>query len=297
VQQLRPQLNNQLTRFKRIGLFDSGVGGLSVLRRLAELPESASRSFVYLGDTARCPYGNRSAEEIALFVGQIVKWLQRLEVEAIVMACNTSAAMARTAADNIATVPVFDLIEPTAEAVAELRGRLGVMATASTVRSRAFSNAIAAKNSKADVIEYGCPDLVPFVESGRIETEECNAVLSRYVERLRADAVETVILGCTHFPFLRRSLERLSENHITFVDPAQILSGTTGAERPPEYRCDLYVTGDPASFTRAAQICQGDMPFHSKHIAIEELEACHSGGAFAIPAESIAPSGATPVVQ
>ncbi len=308
MQLLSRQNEVSLSSCKRIGLFDSGLGGLSVLRRLAELPDPTSRTFVYVGDTARCPYGNRPAEEISLFVEQIVRWLLSQNVDSIVMACNTSAAISKAAALAISTVPVFDLIGPTAAVLANQNAlskanvqgkpnKFGIMATAATVRTKAFSNAIWALDPTADVIEYACPDLVPIVESGRIESSQSQATLLNYIEHLLADQVTDVVLGCTHFPFLRGQLERLAEGRLTFIDPAQILSGTFSHDHQAEYTCDLRVTGDPELFEYSARICLGDIPFAVQRINISELSGYRSDLEFAMPQESMTPSAVPSVAQ
>jgi glutamate racemase len=289
---LASQSQTELKRYKRIGLFDSGLGGLSVLKSMVQLPDAHTRSFVYVGDTARCPYGNRGAAEIALFVEQIVKWLAREDVDAIVMACNTSAAMARKTAELASRLPVFDLIAPTSVHVANLpgNGNIGVMATVSTARSQAFSQAIRSNNPAANVFEYGCPELVPIVEGGTVSSDHCTNVLATYVEQFRRDQVNTVILGCTHFPFLRGQLEKLAGDQIKFVDPAQILTGTVSDELHSNYSCDLYVTGDPESFARCARTYLGDIPFGVRSIAVDQLEACRLESGIAMPSESVAAS-------
>lgn len=288
---------DELSKFKRIGLFDSGVGGLSVMRGLSHLPDADKRSFVYVGDTARCPYGNRPAEEIELFVAQIITWMQRKEVDAIVMACNTSAAVAREVAERVSPVPIFDLIAPTANALAGSTQKIGVMATASTARSQAFSKAIKSIDPAAQVIEYGCPELVPIVESGHIDCDATRQVLAKYTDRLADDGVELVILGCTHFPFLKRELEKVSRNKIEFIDPAQILSGTNGNDRNVDLEIELFVTGNIAGFARTAEICLGYMPVPIHSIVVSDLEACRIGDRFAISNESMTPPVVPSVVQ
>ncbi|HEY9773302.1 MAG TPA: glutamate racemase [Planktothrix sp.] len=287
---------NQLARFRRIGLFDSGVGGLSVLRRLANLPGAQDRSFVYLGDTARCPYGNREPGEISAFVAQIVTWLETKNVDAIIMACNTSAALARAAADSAAKVPVFDLITAASEAAASRRGKIAVMATASTAKSRAFSRTIAEFNANAQVIEFGCPELVLLAESGQIDSPQALSVLTKYVARLQAEEVETVILGCTHYPFFKRQLESIAGSQMTFLDPAQILSGTNSNESAAHLSGDMYVTGNASSFAATAQICLGYMPWTVNSIEITALERCLCDRLFSIPRESVPAPVAAPVV-
>jgi glutamate racemase len=287
--------HNELKLYGRIGLFDSGLGGLSVLRRLGASP--GHNSFVYVADTARCPYGNRTGEEVALFVEQIVAFLEQKKVDAIVMACNTSAALAKAAAERVASVPVFDLIVPTAMHVATLPEKVGVMATVATARSHAFANAIQQINPKSEVVEYGCPELVPFVESGTVDSDDCRNILSQYVGRLRADAVKNVILGCTHFPFLLSVLEELANGELKFLDPAQILSGTATHERVQSYACELYSTGDPNDFARGAKVCLGDMPFAVQQIDITDLTVCRLDELYAISQESLASSTTLPVVH
>lgn len=257
-----------LEKYSRIGLFDSGVGGLSVLRHLAALP--GKRDFVYLGDTARCPYGNRDAAEITMYVDQIVRWLLKQDVEAIVMACNTSAAIAYNVAQQISSVPVYDLISPTALYTAALGGRAGVMATASTARSRAFSRAIKAVAPQKEVVEYGCPDLVPLIESGNTETSARQKVLQPYVQQLAKDGVKELILGCTHFPFLRRDIESLTRGKVTIIDPAEVLSGLSG-QCEGHLSCRFYVTGDPQAFARAASVCLEQSIADVQVVSVEQL--------------------------
>jgi glutamate racemase len=277
-------------------MFDSGLGGLSVLRRLAAVPTAHPRSFVYVADTARCPYGNRHAEEISLFVDQIVSWLLHMRVEAIVMACNTSAAVAKRVAEAVSSVPVYDLIGLTAQAVAGLDERIGVMATVSTSRSQAFSKAILALNAEAQVIEYGCPELVPIVEGGTIHTLEAREILSEYVQRLIEADVRTVILGCTHFPFLRRHLESLAVGRISFVDPAEILSGIISND-PVESTSDLFVTGESQAFARAARGYLRNIQFETHSISVDALEACRTERVFAMAQDTMAPHAVAASVQ
>lgn len=208
-----------------IGLFDSGVGGLSVLRALSQIDPDRSKRFVYLGDTARCPYGNRSQNEIATFVTEIVFWLATQKVEAVVMACNTSAAMARDVATSVTPLPVYDLIGSTAQYVADCKmQRIGVLATAGTVRSKAFSHAIARLNSAAEVVEVACPELVPIVEGGTADHPETIDVLNKLCRPLLDAKVESVILGCTHFPFLEKQLQQVADGRFSLIDPAVLLA-------------------------------------------------------------------------
>jgi glutamate racemase len=271
---LNPQYQS-LRTCKKIGLFDSGVGGLSVLRHLAHLPGLLSeeskelacvgtraRQFLYLGDTARCPYGDRSPTEIATFVSGIVNWLTANGAEAIVVACNTSAAVSLDVARRSTVVPVYDLISPTAQFVADLGRKTGVMATTATAKSRAFSKAIHQRSPGLDVVELSCPDLVPIIESGNGQAAQTEGILQSYVERLLKERVEVLILGCTHFPFLSPVLQRLVDDRMLIVDPAQVLAELVYSQSPAistseggQDGCTVYVTGDLINFARTAELC------------------------------------------
>ena len=268
---------------KRIGLFDSGVGGLSVLRHLVSVTQSEALEFVYLGDTARCPYGNRAQGEIALFVEEIVSWLTSFQLDSIVMACNTSAAIAKgaavKAAARVAGVTVFDLIEPTADwLIANPPESLGVMATINTAKSKAFSRALTARGYAGKVVEIGCPKLVPLIESGRLGQASCEAELeAALIEYLSAlTGVDGLVLGCTHFPFVADRIEKLVSGKLKalyplglkLVDPSHALAlQLLGLDAPPvvatapnDYQTSafkIYTTGSAVDFALAAASCLG----------------------------------------
>jgi glutamate racemase len=262
---------------KKIGLFDSGVGGLSVLRRLADLPQSGqagasqlqssptkSRQFLYFGDTARCPYGDRTQAEITSFVTGIINWLTAGGAETIVMACNTSASVTLDLARRLTNVPILDLISPTAQQVASLGKKTGVLATSTTVRSKAFSKAIHASEPNLEVIEIACPDLVPIIESGKALEASTISVVQNYVEKLAKEKVEVLILGCTHFPFLMPILQELVDGRMLIVDPAQVLADLVFGDKRESATSEcagdtlnICVTGDLLDFARTAEICLG----------------------------------------
>ncbi len=265
----------------RIGLFDSGVGGLSVLRRLSGL---RAAEFVYLADTARCPYGDRAPEEIISFAGQVVGWLRSQAVHAIIMACNTSAATAGPIVRGCAGLPVHDLIEPAARYLSGLSKKVAVLATASTVRSRAFSQAVARHNPSARVVEIACPELVPLIERGELRTAASKDALWRYVKDLEGEQVGAVVLGCTHYPFLSELLAGLLPAPVELVDPAEHLwrsfwgeagdcaAGAMIDHEPTVFdRTKFFVTGSTDSFAQVAALCLGCKPFLVEHVAVEEL--------------------------
>ncbi len=277
-----------------IGLFDSGVGGLSVLRQLeshfATRGEAQSYRFLYLGDTARLPYGNRSSQEIKTFVEEIVAWLSNKGADQIVMACNTSAALAYSTACAQSKVPVYDLIKPTAEHLTRaLQGKqkIGVLATNSTVKSQAFSKAIKEFSNDCEVVEIGCPELVGIVESGQINSEETKKTLSKYASQLEKAGVDSVVLGCTHYPFLAGPLSALLPSHVQLVDPAALMvrslsknktstAALNETARDVEIKKEIYVTGPLADFATSAEICLGQAPGTIYGITIQDLQAART---------------------
>lgn len=276
----------ELKNCRRIGLFDSGLGGLTVLDKLKKLSSSPSangsstrfKEFIYLGDTARCPYGNRPASEIVTFITEIVGWLESQNVDGIVVACNTSASVGLHTTHRLSTVPIFDLITPTANYVGMLGRKVAVMATAATVRAKAFSKAIRLVNPDMDVVEIACPDLVPIIEQGKIYEQATTAVLEKYAKLLDEAKAEVLVWGCTHFPFLTEPFTKLLKREIVMVDPADILCGFQSADREntaaasdASSNCAIYVTGDPFDFARTAKICLGYSLDTVAGIKVEEV--------------------------
>ncbi|HEY9787910.1 MAG TPA: glutamate racemase [Candidatus Obscuribacterales bacterium] len=281
----------RLRKSSRIGLFDSGLGGLSVLTRLAAAINPEERhQFIYLGDTARCPYGDRSPQEIVLFVKQIVNWLITQDVDSIVMACNTSAAVSLDLARQISPVPVYDLISPTAQFIAGRFNKVAVMATASTIKSQAFSRSLRAINAEMGIVDLPCPDLVPLIESGQCGSPASREALKRYAERLLEERVEAVILGCTHFPFLRSQIVELTGDEVEIIDPAETLVLSMNPLPPPKEdmpakkfgdsaayalnsRSIINTTGNPSKFRETAKICLGYALDTIIGITVDELTA------------------------
>ncbi len=212
-----------------IGIFDSGLGGLTAVRALVR--EAPWESFVYLGDTANAPYGDKTRPELTALSGHNIRFLRSRDVKAVLVACNTSTANAMDAMVREAGgLPVVGVIRAAARAAAELAGsgRIAVMATAATVRSGAYERAIRELLPEAEVLAVACPELVPLVESGR--TDPADPALGRAAEEyagpIRAFGADTVILGCTHYPIVREAIEAALGPGMALVDSGAASVGT-----------------------------------------------------------------------
>ena len=258
----------------QLGFFDSGVGGLTVLRRVLE--RHGDVPCVYLGDTARVPYGNRSPADIRLIAAEVVAWLRDQQVTTVVMACNTTNALARDVAEGQAGGPVIGLIGAAA-AMVQTR-RVGVLATPATVASAAYSASIEALHPGSVVIEQACPAFVPLIESGDLSSEELRLVASAYLKPLLDAAVETIVLGCTHYPLLEPLLRQLLPDSVQLLDPAlgvaRQLDAVLGPPKAsPGTRlnlnyCRFCVTADPDSFATRATSWLGVRP----EVSLEQLQ-------------------------
>jgi glutamate racemase len=202
-----------------IGIFDSGVGGLTVLHQLyRQLP---NESIIYFGDTARLPYGIRSQAEILQFTREILTWMQQQRVKMVVMACNTSSALALEAVREEFCVPILGLILPGARAAVASGKRIGVIATAATAKSNAYRHAILEINPEAQVWQVSCPEFVPLIEQNRIYEPLTLQVARSYLEPLLQHEIDTLVYGCTHYPLLAPVLRSLLPSYVKLVDPAE----------------------------------------------------------------------------
>lgn len=204
-----------------IGVFDSGIGGLTVAAAVRELLP-AERIF-YVGDTARVPYGGKSAATIERYSLEISKMLLEEGAKLIVVACNTASALAVASLEAQLDVPVVGVILPgAAAAVAATRSkRVGVIGTRATVHSKAYERAIHALDSSVQVEAQACPLLVPLIEEGWMEDPVTDEVIARYLDPMLRNGVDTLVLGCTHYPLLHAALERRAGSGVRLVDSAR----------------------------------------------------------------------------
>ena len=259
------------TDARPIGLFDSGVGGLTVLSELRRrLP---TESTIYLGDNARTPYGPRSREEVRRFTAECVGWLLDQDVKLLLLACNTATAQALDLVRDLAAVPVLGVVRPGAVAVAAAtRSRhVGVIATVGTVTSGAYPRAIQEADSRTRVAQQACPDLVPLVEAATLDGPVAEQAVGGYLgELFAADAeIDTLLLGCTHYPLLRPLIERVAGPRVSVVDSAFTAAlatedlldalGARSRDREPANR--IVTTGDIAAFTSvASRVVGAELP-------------------------------------
>jgi len=243
-----------------IGVFDSGVGGLTVFRALEKsLPE---HPLVCLGDTARVPYGPRSADAVRRYSIEAGRFLKRQGVEMLVVACNTASAVAISALQEDLELPVVGVIEPGARRAVELSSsnKIGVIGTRQTVASNAYAEAIHREAADASVVARACPLFVPLAEEGWVDNDIARGVAELYLQPLVEAGVDTLVLGCTHYPLLRGVIGQTMGWDVTLVDSAEAvalevcrsLDATPGAGSGKDNR-RFFVTDIPAPFRAVAE--------------------------------------------
>jgi len=204
-----------------IGLFDSGVGGLTVLREVVkQLP---NESTIYFGDTARVPYGSKSRDVISRFSFEIAQFLLQEKVKMIVVACNTASAFALTALRSRLDIPIIGVIEPGAHAALAVTktGRIGVIGTEGTIESQAYSEAIHRLQPEVQVFGQACPLIVPLVEEGWLDKPVALEIVKEYLVPLLANKIDSMVLGCTHYPLLKDLLSRVAGPGVRLIDSAE----------------------------------------------------------------------------
>jgi glutamate racemase len=213
-------------RDRPIGVFDSGIGGLTVVSALREL--LPNEQIFYLGDTARVPYGGKSAATVERYSLEITAMLLAENCKTIVVACNTASALALPRLESTIPVPITGVIQPGAQAAvaATRNGHIGVIGTRATIKSGAYERAIRALDPALRVSARACPLFVPLIEEGWLESEITDRVIRQYLTPLVEAGVDTVVLGCTHYPLLREAIARFLGDAVTLVDSAQNCAAT-----------------------------------------------------------------------
>lgn len=205
-----------------LGVFDSGIGGLTVLREL--IHEFPNESFVYLGDTARLPYGAKSPQTIRKYSEQNVEFLLKQDVKAVVIACNSASA--QFPESEFKSIPTYNVIGPGVErALSHSKTlRIGVLGTRATIKSQAYSLGLKSKNPKVEVFDVACPLLVPLAEEGWDADPLTNLIVYRYVSQILPQNIDTLILGCTHYPLLKNSISRATGASVELIDSGEAMA-------------------------------------------------------------------------
>ncbi|MBQ6696248.1 MAG: glutamate racemase [Lachnospiraceae bacterium] len=203
-----------------IGVFDSGVGGLTVAREI--MRQMPNEKIIYFGDTARVPYGNKSKDTVTRYSKQIVRFLRTFDVKTIVVACNTASAYALEELEAETDIPMIGVVKPGAKAVCEVtkNGKIGVIATEATISSRIYNQYITQLNKDVTIYGKACPLFVPLIEEGLWEDPVTDEIAKRYLTELIDLDIDTLILGCTHYPLIRSTLGRIIGEDVNLVNPA-----------------------------------------------------------------------------
>jgi glutamate racemase len=244
-----------------IGVFDSGIGGLTVLRALVNA--MPSEEFIYLGDTARLPYGTKSNEVIKRYSRENSEFLLAKGIKLLVVACNTSSAVALEHIAGATMIPVVGVIEPGARAVvrASRSGKIGVIGTEATIASGAYTRTIQRLRPDAEIYTRACPLLVPLAEEGWVNNEVAERTVAFYLESLKRSGIDTLLLGCTHYPLLLRMFERVLGRGVRVVDSALATADAVRAQLAAlglargrgAGRQSFFVTESPERFIRVGR--------------------------------------------
>jgi len=260
-----------------IGVFDSGIGGLTVLKEIMNmLPEENT---IYLGDTARVPYGIRSPETVIKYSFENTKFLFTRDIKLLVIACNTASSISLDAIKDSIAIPVIGVIEPGAKAAvrATKKKRVGIIGTDATITSNAYTNMIKALDKSVKVFGLPCPLFVPLVEEGWIDGDIATLIARRYLKNIEKSDIDTLVLGCTHYPLLRTVISKVMGRGVRLIDSAvetsHEIKKTLEAlqitrkkkERPVR---EFYVTDSPEKFLKIGERFLGNKIEHIEKITV-----------------------------
>lgn len=267
-----------MTNKKPIGIFDSGIGGLTVLKEIfRELP---FESTIYLGDTARVPYGIRSPETVIRYSFENTRFLFSKDIKMLVIACNTASSVSLEQIKNSVSIPVVGVIEPGAKAaVSSTRNKkIGVIGTEATISSNSYTKAIKSIDKDIEVFSLPCPLFVPLVEEGWTDGSIAEIIADTYLKDIKYKGIDTLVLGCTHYPLLKRVLSKIVGEKVNLIDSAietarEIRSILTSLSllktKPGKTMHNFYVTDSPERFTKVGEKFLGDKIKHIKKIELE----------------------------
>lgn len=252
---------------KPIGIFDSGVGGLTVLREMLKL--LPAEDTIYLGDTARVPYGTKSGATVTRFALENSRFLLKHNIKLLVIACNTASAYSLEEVSRQLPIPVVGVVEPGARAAhgTSQTKRVGVIGTAATIQSQAYERALYSLNQRIEIFTQACPLFVPLIEEGWIEDEVTLAVTHRYLAPLQTARIDTLVLGCTHYPLIKPTLKRVVGEGVNLIDSAEETArevrrvlkeaGLLNSKNVMGENT-LYVTDVPVRFEKVSRLFMGN---------------------------------------
>lgn len=263
-----------LDSMQPIGVFDSGVGGLTVVKSLWNyFPQE---KIVYFGDTAHLPYGSRSPEQIVHFGLEILDFLLRRDVKAVIAACNTSSSVSLTRLQEKSPVPVFGMIEPGVKSALKKTNnkKIGVLATKATVNSGAYERSFRQGDPDVRVFAQSCPLFVPLVENGSVERRETYQIARSYLRPLQEEGVDTLVFGCTHYPYLASVIRHIVGEEVQLVDPAEevvreladILKLDGYGGKTPRHL--FFASGPVTSFYTTGKEFLGSFPFTVQQVSL-----------------------------
>lgn len=271
---------NFMNRTNPIGFFDSGIGGLTVVRSVARI--MPNENIIYFGDTARVPYGSKSNETVVEYSIQAANFLLRKNIKLLIVACNTASSVALKELRKFLTIPVIGMIEPGAKmALQESKNRVvGVIGTRSTINNKAYAHELKKLDPKVKVYEQACPLFVPLAEEGWLDHKVTELVAKEYLGELRKKKIDSLILGCTHYPILAGVIQKVVGKNVNLID-----SGTPAAKLVEDYlngrqlrnqsvhqgQSEFYVSDVPTKFREVAERFLGKKITHLHKVELEEL--------------------------
>lgn len=271
---------NFMNNSNPIGIFDSGIGGLTVVKSVKSfLP---NEKIIYFGDTARVPYGSKSNSTVIKYSIQNTKFLLKRNVKIIIVACNTASSVALNELRNNFNLPIIGMIEPGAKAaLAETKnGKIGVIGTEATINNKAYSKTLNFLDSKVKVIEKACPLFVPLAEEGMINHKATFLIAEEYLSIMKENKIDTLILGCTHYPILKETIQKVVGKKVKLIDSGSAASTEVeaylkgrGLRNLSNQMCkdEFYVSDVPQKFKQIAERFLGREITHIKKIEIEEV--------------------------
>ncbi|MCK4240080.1 MAG: glutamate racemase [Candidatus Atribacteria bacterium] len=263
-----------------IGFLDSGLGGLSVVKEVKKL--LPRENIEYFADNLRQPYGEKSQPELVKYTLQIVNFLLKKKIKVCVIACNTATAASLTQAKNIFNIPIMGVIQPAVQDAIKntSNNRVGVIATEFTTKNRAYPEEIKKIAPHIEVFTNFCPEFVPLVESGKLTDPETYTIAQIYLKPLKDAQIDTLILGCTHYSFLKKVISKIMGPEVILIDPAistslilkEILSQKENIKEEGKSEENYYTTGSPEKVERTAKIILNNNNSKIKKVKLKELE-------------------------